>query len=355
MKICVLVHGIEAFYSKEIESVVEKLKEIGEIEIYVTGTMARTASIDSDLAVEVWEGLPSELFKSLEKKFDLFLIASYSKSPESGYAFGEIIFNRSKVSKPVLQLELSNKTAIIWNGNFHSILEKIGFKTLELIIDEKLVWNDGKRTYRRVLATEPGELLLIDGIVVGRVREKEVLLVSEDGEILELQGVDVKQHGLEKLRKKYPKIDLEKIRICSLKGFKSVKATIKGSRGKGTAFIDHSAYEIYEFAGDCEGAVCIGDDTTAIAGEILFRFDTPILGIVDGDRDSVVKKANIHPESELFIVKSDDLAGKLIFERVFESRDFIMDCFANIKRKIEPLLLNEGLLISKGEMKEDEF
>ncbi|MEM0303009.1 MAG: DUF2117 domain-containing protein [Archaeoglobaceae archaeon] len=350
MKICVFVHGADAFYSKAIFDILGKIAEYGDFEVFITGTMARTASIDVDFNVKVWNGTPSELLKALEREFDLFLLLSYSKSPESGYTFGEIVFKRSKIRKPFLQLELCNKTAVAWNCEA-KIAEDLGFRIFQPMSFDN-VWRENERTYRRILAVEPGEFLLVGGIVVGKVRDNEVLLVAENGEIVELRGVEIKEHGLEKLRRIYQKIDLEKIKICSLKGFKTKEAEFKGKRGTGVAFIDHSGDMVYRFAGNCEGAVCIGDDTTAISSEIFFRFGTPVLGIVDGDRDFISQVKNIHSDSEIFVTKHDDLAGKIIFEEVFCEKEILEENFTSLKDRVAKILQSKDLLLSRKAMKD---
>ncbi|MCS7144065.1 MAG: DUF2117 domain-containing protein [Archaeoglobaceae archaeon] len=351
MRICVLIHGAEAFYSGSISKLIEKLNPLGEIEAFVTGTMARTASLDVDCKVKIWNGTPSELFKKMEKDFDLFVILSHSKSPESGYKFGEIIFKRSAIKKPLLQLEISNKTAILWNGSF-KIAEELGFEIVEPRSHENNVWVKNGRFYRKISAVEHGEFILIGGIVVGKVKEREVLLIAENGDLIELRGVEVKEHGLEKLKRFYPTIDLENIKICTLNSFKTKETTFKGNEGSGVAFVDHSSEKIYMFAGKCEGAVCIGDDTTAIASEILFRFNTPVLGIVDGDRDFILDLKNIHPDSEIFITEHDDLAGKIVFEELFRGKEILMESFGEVKEKIAEILRSKSILSSRRLLKD---
>jgi len=346
MRICILIHGCDSFYSGSISRLIERLKDLGELKLFVTGTMARTASLDTDFPVEIWHGRPSDLLKQAENDFDVFLIASHSKSPESGYSFGEIVFRRSGLKKPFLQFELSNETAILWNCDSHPIADMLGFRTVHLESRE-LMWEEGGREFRKVSAVEAGELLLIEEIVVGRAKGHEVIIVAENGEVVDLIGVEVKRHGLEKLKRKNPRIELEKVKICTLKGFKALEGKIRYRRGFGIAFVDHSADEIYDFAGKCSAAVCVGDDTTAIAAEILFRFDTPVLGIVDGDRDSLLRPASIHPESEIVITKHDDLAGEIVFREIFRGKKLLPEDFMEVKRKIEEILQSKSLLVAR--------
>ena len=125
------------------------------------------------------------------------------------------------MKKPFLQFELSNETAVLWNCDSHPIADKLGFRTVHPKSRE-LMWKEGEREFRRVSAVEA---------VVGRVRDHEVVIVAENGEIVDLIGVEVKKHGLEKLKRKNPRIGLEKVKVCTLKGFKVVQGKIQRKRG----------------------------------------------------------------------------------------------------------------------------
>jgi hypothetical protein len=56
--------------------------------------------------------------------------------------------------------------------------------------------------------------------------------------------------------------------------------------------IDHCGHEIYQrVVQDCCGVLAIGDDTTAVCGHICAHRGIPVLGIVDGDRDTIVTES----------------------------------------------------------------
>jgi hypothetical protein len=56
--------------------------------------------------------------------------------------------------------------------------------------------------------------------------------------------------------------------------------------------IDHCGHEIYQrVLHDCCGVLAIGDDTTAVCGHICAHRGIPVLGIVDGDRDTIVTES----------------------------------------------------------------
>ena len=54
------------------------------------------------------------------------------------------------------------------------------------------------------------------------------------------------------------------------------------------AFLDHAGEDVYAFK-DASAVITIGDDTTLISSDILYRFNVPIIGITDGDLDKVVE------------------------------------------------------------------
>ena len=76
---------------------------------------------------------------------------------------------------------------------------------------------------------------------------------------------------------------------------------------------------------DADMVVTIGDDTTLIASDILYRFNTPIMGITDGDLDKVVESGFKTQGSVIFEVESghDDIIGCEIFKLIFKSKKFI--------------------------------
>ncbi len=355
MKIYVLFHGPEIFYSGVAVKLLESLSKLGSVRGIVTGTMTRTAALDEylDNRVEVWEKTPSSCLRDMEGEADLIVISSYAKNPESGYAYAWRLVEKSGVKKPLVQVEASNGTVIPWSGGkevAEFLARELNFSVKMPAHFEKTLWREGSRVYRRVLAVNPGEFLLINGFLVGRVKGNEVVLVAENGRLVELIGVDVKEHGLEKLTRRYPFLDLEGAKVDTLSLLRKSKkeAPVRGNRGVGVAFIDHSGYDIYHFAGSCEGAVCVGDDTTLVASDILYRFDTPVLGIVDRDCDLILEHVNVHPESELLITRHDDKAGELIFKRLFRERSFLKELsFQEVKERAAELLERAGLLVRR--------
>ena len=74
---------------------------------------------------------------------------------------------------------------------------------------------------------------------------------------------------------------------------------------------------------DFDLVVTIGDDTSLVASDILYRFNIPIIGITDGDLDKVVEKGFVNEESTFIEVASgfDDIVGQYVHEEIFFSKD----------------------------------
>ncbi|MCS7103086.1 MAG: DUF2117 domain-containing protein [Candidatus Korarchaeum sp.] len=356
MRIGVLFHGAPIFYHGFAMRLLDTLNELGSVKSIVSGPISRTACLDSLLhqGVEISSKKPSEVMKKMEGSVDLIILATYSKSPQSGYAYGWMILERSNVER---QIEASNNTLVKWR-DCEEVVKflsgKLGCDVIEPPAGyERPVWTDGSRTYKRVLAVRPGEFIVINGFVVGKAKSDDVVIVLENGRIMEISGVDIKEHGLEKFEKRYPIISPFNMKIYSFdilyeKISDNLNMVLVEEKGEGTAYVDHSGYEIYAIACSCEGAISIGDDTTLITNDILARFKKPVLGVVDLDFDGIINNINVVPESEIIITKNDDKAGELIFREVFKGRNYINLSFDEAKEKVIRLLEVNNLLIKRG-------
>ena len=77
------------------------------------------------------------------------------------------------------------------------------------------------------------------------------------------------------------------------------------------AFLNHAAEDIYRLK-DADLVVTMGDDTTLVAADILYRFEVPIIGITDGDVDQVVESGFKSSGSMIVELESgwDDIIGR---------------------------------------------
>jgi hypothetical protein len=82
--------------------------------------------------------------------------------------------------------------------------------------------------------------------------------------------------------------------------------------------LSHAAEDIYKLK-DSDLVVTVGDDTTLVAADILYRFNVPIIGITDGDLDRVVEEGFRTVGSMIVELESgwDDIIGNKIFLELF--------------------------------------
>ena len=182
----------------------------------------------------------------------------------------------------------------------------------------------------------PGENIFVNGIVIGKALSSEIRIISENGFITVIEGGEIEEHGLEKLHnyEKRNPVDLAGAWIKSgdirrnnssfpdtRKQNASARKPVPASRaGTGktvpgkVVLIDHAAENTYELAAGAELAITVGDDTTGIAGDILFRLGIPIIGITDGDCDNVTCEPETFPGSIILrlVPGSDDIVGERV-------------------------------------------
>ena len=276
------------------------------------------------------------------------LLATFSKSVHSGLSFGQMVAARVDVDVPLVQAECCEPAYAVLKGECPSLcssgLQDMGFLRTALhpaCID---VWRDGDILYRRMSTAEAGDYVLVNGIFIGRAEGGEVVLAAQGRHITEVRGVHVKAHGLEKLER-LGGVDLATAKLASTACLRSgaVTARIGKSDGEGVAFIDHAGMHVYSLAQDTGGAVTVGDDTTAVTGDILRRFGVPVIGVVDGDGDSLHADGGLAPGSVVLTVRADDEAGLEVQKEIFKGQTRSAASFDTVKEKVIALLGNNLL------------
>ena len=198
-------------------------------------------------------------------------------------------------------------------------------------------------TYRKIHGASPDENIFLNGIVVGYARSEEVIIIAEDGLIIDILGGEIKDHGVEKLgpvnlknvivktgllRKSEdvtPRIlEKEKVYVEDSERNLYSNGVSDDDSSFRVGFVDHAAYDIYRFK-DFDLVITIGDDTTLVASDILYRFNIPIIGITDGDLDKVVEKGFVNEKSSIIEVAPgfDDIVGHNILDEIFESNQIL--------------------------------
>ena len=335
MKPCigVVIHGPEIIDSGEARRVLDVLSEHYDVRAMLGGTMGRTAVIDAHLEdrIDISRRMSlSGAINSLQGA-DAVVLLNRGKTTGSGIAFGRIVLSRTK-QIPVIQIERpmeDDGVVIPWNDAMPWAKQVAGMLNLPIRMppaaqDVLVVRTDEDQTRRSIHGAVPGETIRINGIVVGTAVSDNVEIVVEAGRIVEIAGARIKEHGIEKLRRIDPGTAL--VRTGSIRRTGHVPrigTTARRRTNLSVVLIDHDAESTFELAADADLAVTIGDDTTAIAGDILYRLGIPIIGITDMDIDNVLTNANIFPGSVVLRVEPgyDDVVGGMVQNLVFDGEN----------------------------------
>jgi hypothetical protein len=365
MKIGVVVHGPQIVDTGYAVEILKLLENYGEVNAILGGTMGRTAVIDAELEDKIDIGqklLPSQSIEKLSKTSDVVVLINYGKSSVTGHAFGYKVFNRCAVNPNLLQIERPGEkdgTVIPWNNDLVGLGENIAQDlNLELtdpsLITDKMelsgvgAFKSGNIVHRKVAGVSPDENILLNGIVVGRSTSENVILVAEDGILTQILGGIIKNHGVEKLGK----IDLEDavVKTGLLRRSKVKPRIIKSKQNAekrnssklNISYLSHAAEDIYKLK-DSDLVVTVGDDTTLVAADILYRFNVPIIGITDGDLDRVVEEG-FKPVGSMIIELDrgwDDIIGEKIFLELFNGKQTMeIENIENFKSKIIQIISN---------------
>ncbi|MFA7375637.1 MAG: DUF2117 domain-containing protein [Methanothrix soehngenii] len=367
-RIGVVVHGPEIIDSGGAVQLIDQLKQMGRVNAVLGGTMGRVAVIDADL-----EGIitintrrrPSISIRDMAADSDIVIILNQAKSRETGLAFGTMVARLAGIDKPLIQIDCGGRfVADLTLSHFSSDSEDINEEGLAVAArlaadlgldllrprprDCTLIQGD---TVRRIMTgVIPGELISVNGTVIGRAIGAEVEIKAKGGKIIDLKGAEPKMHGLEKLHQ----VDLERaiIRSGSIRR-STARARIGENRGEGAAFIDHCAEDAFEAAGGAAVALTVGDDTTAIAGDILARLGIAVVGIVDGDIDRLAGSLTILPGSIIIRVRPgyDDIVGGRAREEIFRGEERISISALDLADRVVDLA--GELLVERKEVKSD--
>ena len=338
--LALLFHGIDIFYDEGSKDILEKLSSIYSTKSYIVGTMGITSLFDSGIdGVELVFKRPSVAISEL-KGFDSVLLVLKARSIETARTFLGAIGERATFDGEILGIDIKTKKLFEVKRGFSDLkknLNLLGF--IEEPVGKGIeITKEGQYLVRKIRGCNPGELLLFNGLVVGKIFDKDVRIYVRNKEIERIQGVEIKKHGLEKLKK----VDIFSLKVDSTDGFETKDAVkIRDIMGENILLINHDAYSIYQNLSNIAGAVTVGDDTTRISGYILQRFGIPIIGIVDGDKDGVIKGEHFYKSSVLFEVEGDDISGDRIRSHFFKGHTKIKSDFEKLKKDIEEYLGEE--------------
>jgi len=188
--------------------------------------MGRVAVIDAcleDVIAVSPRRRPSQSVQDLEEENDLIIILNQAKGRESGLAFGTMVARAANASKPLIQIDCGGRFVAVLAGEAEQIAAQMAADlgldiirplppSLPQIQSRPQPASPEEKTIKRTLSgVLPGELVSINGIVIGRATHGRVEIEVRGGRIVALRGMQPKQHGIDKL----PAIDLAEAIIRS--------------------------------------------------------------------------------------------------------------------------------------------
>jgi len=364
MRIGVIFHRPEIIDSNWARKILFILEKFGQVNAKLCGTMGTLAVLDSYMENKITcDFRPTiECLADMIKECDSIVIVTYSDNTLKSHAFcWHLVKKLNMPNIPIVEVEAKNRVVIDWCAKSDlsiNLARRLKFESILPPDFGETEWVKDGIKYRRILAAELGDFVLVNGIVVGRVVSEKVILKEYDGKIMGGEGVEFKEQGLIKLNE-MGKIDLFKAKMDTTNSLRRTKfkrrylePTIKKDL---ITFIEHSVANYYsaniyeEIEKGMNGAITIGDDTTAIAGDILSRHRIPIIGIIDGDRDGLLKNALLAEGSVILYVKSDDHLGEIIHDEIFRGEKHLNLKFVEAKDRVIRLAIASNQLVKKEE------
>lgn len=325
MRYGVVIHGPEAIDSGLAVEVLDRLAMYHQVEATLGGAMGLAALMDAGLEerVRVSERLlVSEALARMGRTSETVVLVNWSKTRESGVAFGRLIWDRIRPPLSVPMVQLDRDFFIAWRGTvpaeLASLMEQRGARKVEPPSSSPMA--DPVR--RPIHGVSRGESIWINGTVVGRATSEVVTVGLREGR-LTFEGVEVKAHGLEKVR--VDSLERAIIRTGSVRRT-SHNALVGAKKGGGKLIlVDHDAEESIFRALDARAAITVGDDTTRISTALLARLGVPVIGIVDGDEDGICSDRTAAPGTVNIRLRSgnDDKLGARVRHEIFLGRNEI--------------------------------
>lgn len=344
LRIGVVIHGpriVDSGYAERILEILREFPGVVEIGAKVGGNMGRVAVIERGLedVIDISERLyPSQCLRRLRDR-DILLLLNYGKSRETGHTFGRMVVERAGIDKPVIQIERPGEddgSILVWNREHCSedvkeiletlishISKRLGLEVMKCTGNKLSLWEEGDRVFRRIDTVDPGESILVNGVVVGRALGSPVVLIAERGRIVKIIQGEIKRDGVERLGTVDLRKAIVKTGVLRKGSFKvNGKRRLRGRDSSGeVVMVDRGDIDIIGMLRNRSISllVTVGSDTTSILGSILTRFNVKIIGIVDEDfeRYKLLEDSRIG-EGSIILLKNCECyqVGKLLMEHL---------------------------------------
>lgn len=360
MRIGIILHGPEIIDSGEAKRIIDIFMKQHKVIAKLGGTMGRTAVLDAGLEdiIDISQGFtPSKTIIMLKDCIDIAILLNHGKTLETGRCFGSIVASKLPTSSPpLIHIERPDLDGrIIYYCDrakpcaelVRAILLRYGYDlTLEKGRRTPLyIRKEGSALVRRIYGVFPGENIRLNGVVIGEATHEELEIVCRNGKVVELRGGRIKPHGLEKLEGRYIDLHTARVKTGNIRRSRykpRITPPMHDSSYKITAIINHCAESTFELIKNANLVITVGDDTTAIAADILTRLGIPVIGIIDGDLDGVLQHGVVPSGSVIIHLRSgfDDIIGRKVLEKLMNGKQL---CLLNMDEILVKILkLAEG-------------
>jgi hypothetical protein len=285
----------------------------------VAGVMARTAAEESGLLVTYDGRRPSEILA--EYPLDQVVLIHRAKTNASAHRFGSLIHSHLK-DRGLILIDPGTCQILSWEPGDPSLSTWLSEITGYPVVSGN--YHETSPPDTRVIGgCLPGEPVFVNGIIIGYATGEEAIISLQNGTIQAVSGIDLKDHGVEKLvRFGCPDVSKAWCKSGNIRISRPKKGTRNVQKGH-VVVIDHAAMSCFRaFNPEICGLVTIGDDTTSICGHIGCFRGIPVLGITDGDIDGIVPEGYAPGSVVLQAVRERDddlgieIAGKVPNEPV---------------------------------------
>ena len=327
VRFAIVLHGPEVVDVGLAQKVIELLEEKGQVTAVMSGYTGVAAVIDAGLEGKVDISRmrkPSVELVNLSQSADFLLLVNYAKTRDSAMRFGSIVFSRcgSKFNKPLVQID--DGILIDWKDDGGEIVRLLASKLGLMPIPPSTTFSpkeieDGWRSLGGVI---PGENVWINGVVVGKATSESVRISKDGRNRIIARGIDLKETGVKRLGDfnvllAHVRSGLTRRTTAHPRAIDSIK--------KGTYLIDHAAEKAVYKCRSAALVVTIGDDTSKIAGALLYRFNVPVVSITDGDEDGIAREKLMAKGSVTIRVRAgtDDIVGEEVRGALFNGKECI--------------------------------
>lgn len=342
MRIGIILHGPEIVDLGSARKIIGIFNKEHDVTAKLGGTMGRTAVLDAGLenVIDISRGqTPSETINAMRDDIDLAILLNHGKTLDTGRYFGRIVASKLDNSVPFVHIESPDHNGRIiyyyppvkrcaeFVSNLLARNENYNLPVELGIPEPSFVRIDGDRIIRRIGGGFAGENIRLDGVVIGEITDSDIEIECRDGKITGLKGIKEKPHGIEKLENRRIDLFTAKVKTGGIRRTKSrPKIGDIVSCGNKIAIIDHAAESTFELGRGADIVITIGDDTTTIAADILARLGIPVIGIIDGDIDGVLKNTVV-PEGSIIIrvlAGFDDVVGQELSQQLMQGKQLLM-------------------------------